>query len=65
MDIKQLVKTLHPLERKVVPFLQFCKNFDDLVEKSMLKDVEVMRALQWLQNKEVLTIKEDIKKLHH
>ncbi len=58
MDIKSLVKTLHPLERKIIPFLTFCKTFYDLVEKSMMKDVEVMRALQWLENKEVLKLSE-------
>jgi phenylalanyl-tRNA synthetase alpha chain len=57
-DIKSLAKTLHPLERKVIPFLLFCKNVDDLSEKSMMKDVEVMRALQWLENKKVLTLSE-------
>ena len=62
-NIKDLIKTLHPLERKVVPLLRNTSVFSELVEKSGLKDVEVMRALQWLQSKEVLKIKEDVKEV--
>ena len=63
MDIKKLAETLHPLERKVVPLLSKYSDFQDLVKHSNLKDVEVMRALQWLQNKKVINLKEDIQKL--
>lgn len=62
-EIKDLIKTLHPLERKVAPLLRNISVFSELVKKSGLKDVEVMRALQWLQNKEVLKIKEDVKEV--
>lgn len=63
MNISILAEKLHPLERKVLPHLSSVKTFKDLVKKSGLKDVEVMRALQWLQNKEVIDIKEDIKEV--
>nr|MCK4929718.1 hypothetical protein [Nanoarchaeota archaeon] len=62
-DIKDLIKTLHPLERKIVPLLRQTSVFSELVNKSDLKEVEVMRALQWLQSKEVLKIKEDVKEV--
>ncbi len=62
-NIKDLVKTLHPLERKVVPLLRNNSIFSDIVKKSGLKEVEVMRALQWLQSKEVLKIKEDVREV--
>ncbi|MBW2990451.1 phenylalanine--tRNA ligase subunit alpha [Candidatus Woesearchaeota archaeon] len=62
-EIKDLIKTLHPLERKVAPLLRNTSVFSELVKKSKLKDVEVMRALQWLQNKNVLKIKEDVKEV--
>ncbi len=61
MDIKKLGRSLSPLERKVLPYLKDYSNFDDIVKVSGLKDVEVMRALQWLSNKDVLKIKEDVK----
>ncbi|HJX05894.1 MAG TPA: phenylalanine--tRNA ligase subunit alpha [Candidatus Nanoarchaeia archaeon] len=62
-DIKELISKLHPLERKIVPLLRHASVFSELVKKSELKEVEVMRALQWLQSKEVLKIKEDVKEV--
>ena len=62
-NIKELIKTLHPLERRVVPLLKSSSIFSEIVKKSGLNDVEVMRALQWLQNKGVLKIKEDVKEV--
>jgi phenylalanyl-tRNA synthetase alpha chain len=62
-DIKELISKLHPLERKIVPVLRHENVFSVIVQKSELKEVEVMRALQWLQSKEVLKIKEDVKEI--
>ncbi|MBU1199038.1 MAG: phenylalanine--tRNA ligase subunit alpha [Nanoarchaeota archaeon] len=62
-EVKDIIKTLHPLERKVVPLLKQSSVFSEILKKSGLKDVEVMRALQWLQGKEVLKIKEDVKEV--
>ncbi len=56
MDIKRLVDSLHPLERAVVPFLGREKTLLGLIKSSGLKEVEVMRALQWLENKKVLKL---------
>lgn len=56
MDLKKLIETLDPLERKIVPLLKTEKSFSQLVKKSNLQEVEVMRALQWLQNKRILEI---------
>jgi phenylalanyl-tRNA synthetase alpha chain len=58
MDLKELINDLHPLERKLIPHLENTIEFNSLVEKSGMKDIEVMRALQWLSNKEVLKITE-------
>jgi len=63
MNIEELVKGLHPLERKVLPILRHSHVFSELVEKSKLKDVEAMRALQWLQSKGALEIKEEVREL--
>ncbi|MFC1728506.1 phenylalanine--tRNA ligase subunit alpha [Nanoarchaeota archaeon] len=62
MDIKELVNKLHPLERKVLPFLSKYSSVKDIVVKSGLKDVEVVRALQWLENKNVLKIDSQIQR---
>jgi len=56
MDIQTLIEGLHPLERKVVPFLISVASLSELAKKSGLQEVEAMRALQWLENKKVLKI---------
>ena len=61
MEVKKLIAGLHPLERKVLPVLGEIKELDAIADKTGLKDVEVMRALQWLSNKKVLDIKEELK----
>jgi len=63
MDVIKLINKLHPLERKVLPVLDKVSDFDEIVSKTKLKDVEVMRALQWLSNKDVLKIKEELKEV--
>ncbi len=56
MDINKILEGLHPLERKVVPFLDKVKYLSELVEKSGMQEVEAMRALQWLEGKGALKI---------
>lgn len=63
MDIKKLIDTLHPLERKVLPVLDKISDFSGIVSETKLKEVEVMRALQWLQNKGVVKLKEELKEV--
>lgn len=55
-NIQDIIEALHPLEAKVVPFLKDGVSFEALIQKTGLQEVEVMRALQWLQNKGVLKI---------
>ena len=57
MSIDRLIATLHPLERAVIPYIAQVNTAHDLVQKSGKKDVEVMRALQWLENKKILQLK--------
>jgi len=63
MDIKKLIDTLHPLERKVLPVLAKTLDFNEIIKQTELKDVEVMRALQWLENKQVLKLKDELKEV--
>jgi len=63
MDIKKLIDTLHPLERKVLPVLDKTLEFNEIVKQTELKEVEVMRALQWLENKEVVKLKDKLKEV--
>ncbi len=61
MSVEKSIKMLHPFERKVLPLLSD-STFSDVVVKSSLKDVEVMRALEWLENKRLITTKKIEKK---
>lgn len=61
--IKSIIMSLHPLERKVLPHVEKHQDFIDLVNKSDLSEVEVLRALQWLQNKGLVKIKENLKEV--
>ena len=63
MDLQPLISKLHPFERKVLPLLKQEKEFSKLVQHSGLQEVEVMRALQWLENKLVLKLQTEEKKV--
>lgn len=51
-----IIESLHPLERKVLPLIKDVILLGDLAKKSGLKEVEAMRALQWLENKGIIKI---------
>ena len=63
MDIEELANSLHPLERAIVPLLKKSNDFNELVQKSELKEVNVLRALQWLEAKKALVIREEDKEV--
>lgn len=56
MDITKLVQSLHPLERKVLPVLERARTISAICAATGLKDVEVVRALQWLENKKLVRV---------
>ena len=62
-DLNNIIAKLHPLERQVLPVLKETSNVFSICKKTKLADVEVMRALQWLENKEILTTKTEKKKI--
>ena len=61
-DLKKLAQTLHPLERKVFPLLLKHSKFEDLVKDTGMQEIEVLRALQWLSNKKLVDLKEDLRR---
>ena len=63
MEIKKLAESLNPAERKVLKVLDNFNSFIDILKVTGLKDIEVMRALQWLQNKNIIKIKEEQKEI--
>ena len=54
MDFDKLIKSLHPLERKVFPLISNNSKLSIIIKESNLKEVEVTRALQWLENKNLI-----------
>src|SRR3989344_6336267 len=62
MDLEKLILKLHPFERTVLPVLLDEKDFHKIIKKSKLQEIEVMRALQWLENKALLTLASTTKK---
>lgn len=63
MDLNNLIQTLHPLERKVLPTLKTNKDVNSIVKATKLSSVEVIRALQWLENKDIIKIKKTPKEI--
>ncbi|MBI4983680.1 hypothetical protein HZC32_03485, partial [Candidatus Woesearchaeota archaeon] len=63
MKINSLISKLHPLERKVLPALKNNKELSSIITASGLQEIEVMRALQWLENKSILHISTDVQKV--
>lgn len=62
MNIQDLADSLHPLERKALPYLNL-KYFDKILNSSKLKEVELKRALTWLENKNIIKSETSTKKI--
>ncbi|MAH33400.1 phenylalanine--tRNA ligase subunit alpha [archaeon] len=60
MEVDKIIAALHPLERKVLPILRETSSFEKIAELTKLQKVEVMRALQWLQNKKIISVKQKL-----
>ena len=59
---EKIIESLHPLERKVLPYIGL-RDLKEVVKKSGLQEVEVIRALQWLENKKILKQKKEAKEI--
>ena len=62
MDIQKITESLSPFERKILPFLEEPK-LVDICKKSNLDKVSVLRALEYLQNKKIVTLSTEKKKI--
>jgi phenylalanyl-tRNA synthetase alpha chain len=58
-----IIETLHPFEIKVLPLLAKNPLLAELANASKLQEVQAMRALQWLENKGLVKINTEIKKV--
>lgn len=59
--MEKIIESLSPIELKIVPYLNSPLN--EIIEKSGLDKVSVLRALKFLENKELLKIKKKKKKI--
>ena len=64
MNVDTLIESLHPLERKVIPYLKNSKTLKELEKNSGLSEIEAMRALQWLENKDIIKVKKVASELY-
>ncbi|MBS3149334.1 phenylalanine--tRNA ligase subunit alpha [Candidatus Woesearchaeota archaeon] len=56
MDIDSIINSLTPLERKILPYLKNNISIQELQDLTSLKEVEVIRALQWLETKKAIKV---------
>jgi len=61
MDEDKLIQTLHTYERKVLQVLDKANTLPKIAKQSSLKEIEAMRGLQWLENKNIVKLSEDAK----
>ncbi len=59
-ELRKIADLLHPLERKVLPVLKQHSGAAALSTATGLQEVEVVRALQWLQNKKLAVLRTDL-----
>ncbi len=66
--LKKLIETLHPLQRRLLPYLEgpshAKKNLvTDVIQRSGMDEVDVIRALQWFENQKVLSLNTETKEV--
>ena len=55
MEIKKLIESLSPNEKKILPYIEE-KKINEICKKSNLDKVSVVRALEYLKNKKILNL---------
>ena len=59
--IDKLIESLSPNERKILPYLK--ESIDKIAQNSNLDKTSVLRALEYLENKGIVTLSKDKKKI--
>ena len=54
-ESRELIESLSPNERKILPYLS--ESFERIVEKSGLDEAGALRALEYLSNKKIISLK--------
>ncbi len=60
-EVDKLIESLHPLERTILPVLEKNKDVKAIKDVTKLKDVEITRALGWLEAKGILKSRKESK----
>ena len=60
-DIEKIQESLSPHERKILPYLE--DSFIDICKKSNLDKISVLRALEYLANKQIIELKTEKQKI--
>jgi len=60
-ETEEIIETLSPIERKILPYIK--ENLKNIEKKSGLDETSVMRALQFLENKNIAKLKIEKKKI--
>ncbi|MFW5852850.1 MAG: phenylalanine--tRNA ligase subunit alpha [Nanoarchaeota archaeon] len=59
MDAENILRSLHPIEKKILPVLEKTQDFDSIAKESGLKEIEVSRGLYWLSGKGIVELEEE------
>ena len=62
-EMNNLWKSMHKYELEVFPLLKKYNAIKEIEKNSNLEYVEIMRALQWLENKKLIQIKKEQKEI--
>ncbi len=62
MDISKLIESLSPNERKILPYLKE-QNIEEICRQSKLDKTSVLRALEYLGNKNIIILSRNKKKM--
>ena len=61
-DVDKVIETLNPDERIILPYLKL-GSLKKICEKSGLDETKILRALQFLSNKNIVKLKTEEKKI--
>ena len=61
IQTEEVIKKLSPMERKILPFLK--TGFESIISKSGLDEISILRALKFLENKDLIKLKVEKSKI--
>lgn len=62
-EYENVINSLSPAEHKILPFIKSEMVLGEILAISGAKEIEAMRALQWLQNKSLVSLEPETKKI--